>query len=1056
MSLPRISIRRPVSVAMLFLAIVLLGAISFLRLPIDLLPDVAYPKLVVHTSEVGAAPAEVERFLTEPVEQAVSSVPGVQEVESVSRQGLSLVTLRFAWGTDMDFAALGVREKLDAIADVLPEMATRPTVLRMDPRSEPIMALSVAGPDLPSLKELAESVFKRRLEQIDGVAQAAVTGGLEREIQVEIDPRRLEAYRITLTDVTSALSSANASAPGGTIRSGRYRYSLRTLGELQTVDQIGEVAIYPSDAGSQDSTTPATAGLRVRDVATVTDGFRERETIARYNGDESVGLLIFKSAGANTVGVAESVEETLIVLRRQYPSVELEVATSQAGFVSQAIDNVVQNLVQGAFLAFLVLLLFLRDVRYPVAIGLAIPISVIATFSLLDAFGVSLNIMSLGGLALGVGMLVDNSIVVLENTSRHRERGSDAATAAADGAEEVQGAITASTLTTIAVFGPIVYVEGVAGEFFGALSLAVAFSLLASLLVALTLLPTMAARWGYALPERTGLRRRAQQVTGRFFAPVLNAFDRGFARFAARYGRTLAWALDHRSIVMTSSVLLLGVGIAVALALDRRVLPEVDQGEFTAKLVLARGTPLERTAEEARRLEAIFLADTDVQSVFTQVGRRTVVAGIEQEESGLNTATVEVRLNEGASTDEVLARVRPMLGSLPPGVLAIETGDATAIGQMMGGGEADLAVRIRGADADAAFAYAQQVEERLAGTGSMKNVRLGTEIGQPEIRLEIDRARAASYGIDPRTIADAITGYMYGDVATEFVDFDRKIPVVVRLPDNARHSLETLQTLEIQGIPIRELVTMETAFAPAEIRRTGQSRVVAVYADIANGGLEEALSETRAALRELPPVPGLRVEVGGENEEMQRSFRELAFAFSLALLLVYMILAAEFESLLHPFIILLSVPMGLVGAFLALWITGAGLNTMSLIGIIILAGIVDNDAVVKVDFINQMRRRGMPMREAILAAGHARMRPILMTTVTTMLGLLPMAVAVGRGAGLRAPLAVAIFGGLFSATALTLIVIPVVYDLMEEGRERLGALLGHSVGRTPAPEPVAE
>ncbi|HET7274780.1 MAG TPA: efflux RND transporter permease subunit, partial [Longimicrobiaceae bacterium] len=377
MSLPRLSIRRPVSVAMLFLAIVLLGIISFIRLPIDLLPDVAYPKLVVHTGEVGAAPAEVERFLTEPVEQAVSSVPGVQEVESVSRQGLSLVTLRFAWGTDMDFAALGVREKLDAIADVLPEMATRPTVLRMDPRSEPIMALSVAGSDLPALKELAESVFKRRLEQIDGVAQAAVTGGLDREIQVEVDPRRLEAYGLTLTDVTTALAAANASAPGGTIRRGRYRYSLRTLGELQTVEQIGDVAIYPGSAGAQDSITPATAGLRIGDIATVTDGFRERETIARYNGHESVGLLIFKTAGANTVGVAESVEETLTELRRQYPTVELEVATSQAGFVSQAIDNVVQNLVQGAFLAFLVLLLFLRDIRYPVAIGLAIPISVI-------------------------------------------------------------------------------------------------------------------------------------------------------------------------------------------------------------------------------------------------------------------------------------------------------------------------------------------------------------------------------------------------------------------------------------------------------------------------------------------------------------------------------------------------------------------------------------------------------------------------------------------------------------------------------------------------------
>jgi HAE1 family hydrophobic/amphiphilic exporter-1 len=476
MSLPRVAIARPVAVAMFFLGVVFLGVLSFVRLPIDLLPDVAYPRLVVYTTDPGAAPAEVERFITEPVEQAVSTVPGVQGVESVTREGASLVTARFAWGTDMEFAALNVREKLDNIRDQLPELAGRPVVLRTDPRSEPVMALSAAGGrDLPGLKELAELVFKRRLEQIDGVALAQVTGGVEREIHVDVDPRALESLGLTVQDVATALDQANAQAPGGTIRRGRYR------------------SVPLRRAGS----TPDSTGARVLlgDVAAVDDGFKERESLARFNGRESVGLLVYKNADANTVRVAREVEKTLAQLRREYPDVELQVAMSQAGFISAALSNVVQEVILGGLMAFLVLFLFLREARYPVAIALAIPISLIATFAMMHAAGVSLNILSLGGMALGVGMLMDNSIVVLENVFRHRELGLRARLAAAVGAEEVQRAITASTLTTIAVFGPIVYVEGVAGELLGALAMTVAFSLLASILVAVTLLPTRAARW---------------------------------------------------------------------------------------------------------------------------------------------------------------------------------------------------------------------------------------------------------------------------------------------------------------------------------------------------------------------------------------------------------------------------------------------------------------------------------------------------------------------------------------------------------------------------------
>ncbi|MFQ6047280.1 MAG: efflux RND transporter permease subunit, partial [Gemmatimonadales bacterium] len=888
---------------------------------------------------------------------------------------------------------------------------------------------------LAALKDLAEAVFKRRLEQIDGVAEAAVAGGLEREIHVEVDPRALESLGFTVQDVLTALDAANQSAPGGTILRGRYRYALRTLGEFQTVQEIERVPLGKGSASSPGGGDSALANVvTIGDVAQVEDGFRDRETIARYNGIESVGLLLFKESGANTVQVADRVNEVLDQLRAQYPGIELDVAMSQAEFITEAIANVVQALALGAVLAFLVLFLFLRDPRYPVAVALAIPISVVGTFGLLDLADVSLNIMSLGGLALGVGMLVDNSIVVLENTFRHREQGTEGGAAAIKGADEVRGAITASTLTTISVFGPIIYVEGVAGEMFGDLSLAVAFALLVSLIVALTLLPMLAARWV------RGRQGQEESATARL--PLLLRFDSWFNRFAAWYHTLLERALERRARVVGIAVLTLALGISIGWLLDREVLPEVDQGAFTVRVDLPQGTPLERTQELAGEVEQVFLADDAVQAVFSRVGRQEAVAGVEDDESGLSTAVMEVRLRDGEQTEPTLRRLRPALARLPEGALSMETGTATALGRLLGGGEADLAVRVRGDQAHLVWRHARAIEERLREVPSLANVRIESREGQPEVRVEIDRERAAAYGIEPRLVAQTVVRYMRGEIATEFVDFDQKIPVLVRLPERERRALETLSVLRVNGVPLRELVRTREETGPAEIRRLEQSQVVTVFADVAEGGLDGALGAVRGTLEDVSPPRGVRAEIGGANEERDRSFRNLAFAFGLALLLVYMILAAQFESFVHPFTILLSVPLATVGAALALFVAGEGLNTMSLIGLVVLVGIVVNDAIVKVDFINQMRAQGMVLRRAILEAGRVRLRPIIMTTVTTVLGLTPMALGVGRGADLRAPLAVAVIGGLISATALTLIVVPVAYDLIEELRGKLRAAVG--------------
>ena len=1085
---------------MLILAVVLLGSISFTRLPIDLLPEISFPRLIVYTSYPDVAPAEIERLVTEPVEQQAAAVGGVEKVTSVSQDGVSLVTLRFVWGTNMDFAALSLRERLDNINYSLPDGAERPIILRVDPQSEPVMTVSLAGGSgLLNNKQIAERVFRRRLEQLDGVAQASVTGGLDREIHVEYQPPLLEAYEVSAAEVVSAVGVANHSSLGGTILQGRYRYPLRTLGEFQNVEEIRDVVVGRQQLGGGgaaaggDDQDPGFRQIRVRDVATVIDGFADRQEIARYNGAESVGLLVFKESGANTVRVSEQVREVLVLLKEQHPEFTADVAYDQATFIDESISNVVQALVLGGLLAFVVLFFFLRDPRYPVAIALAIPISVIGAFGLMDAFGVSLNIMSLGGLALGVGMLVDNSIIVLENIFRHRQAGLGALEAAARGAEEVQGAITASTLTTIWVFGPIIYVQGVAGELFGALSLAVAFSLLASLAVALTLLPTMAARFGglgadapraaeaptredevaelppeaflarilwrvanwtnrfvralllipfllIKVPVAIGLQlfRFWMEITGKvlsfLFSPFLGIFDRAFNAFARWYHGVLNAALERRAAVLVISAGALGGSVALALTLERDLLPDVDQGAFTVRMELDESTRLESTAEAATRLEAELLQDEQVAAVFSHIGRDVQAMRDDGATAGLHTATLQVRLDERASTEEVVDRVQSAAVDFPPGALTFETGQATALGRLLGGSEADIAVRVIGPDLDRAHDFAQVIRERLSGVTQVRNVRIGSERGRPQFQVLINSESAARYGIASERVASTVQTAMLGARATEFIEFDRKIPVMVRLPENLRHDPATLNDLRVDGVPLGNLATVQETLGPAEIRREEQGRVVTVFADVGSGGLGGAIAAVEESLAGLTPPFNHRVEVGGENEEMRRSFRDLTFAFGLALLLVYMILAAQFESFVHPFTILMAVPLAVIGAVLALAITGAGLNTMSLIGVVILVGIVVNDAIVKVDFINQGMARGLGLRDAILEAGQVRLRPIVMTTVTTVLGLLPMALGIGRGADLRAPMAISVIGGLIVATALTLIVVPVVYAVVEDVR----------------------
>ena len=539
------------------------------------------------------------------------------------------------------------------------------------------------------------------------------------------------------------------------------------------------------------------------------------------------------------------------------------------------------------------------------------------------------------------------------------------------------------------------------------------------------------------------------------FTPVLGIFDRSFNTFARWYHGVLAVALDRRATVLVVSAVALGGVITLALTLERDLLPDVDQGAFTVRIELDESTRLEATAATAETIESHLLQDPQVAAVFSHIGRDVQAMRDEGATAGLHTATLEVRLDDGARTDEVVARVQGIAASLPSGAVSFETGQATALGRLLGGSEADIAVRVIGPNLELADAHAQTLRDRLYEVEQIRNVRIGSERGRPQFQVHIDSEAAARYGISANAVAQTIQTAMLGSRATEFIEFDRKIPVMVRLPEHLRHDVATLSNLRVSGVPLRDLATVEETEGPAEIRREEQGRVVTVFADVASGGLGGAITEIEEAIADLPPPFNHRVEVGGENEEMRRSFRDLAFAFGLALLLVYMILAAQFESFVHPFTILMAVPLALVGAVLALAITGQGLNTMSLIGVVILVGIVVNDAIVKVDFINQGIARGLELRDAILEAGQVRLRPIVMTTITTVLGLLPMGLGIGRGADLRAPMAISVIGGLIVATALTLIVVPVVYAIVEDGRRmwnsRRRATDGAAAALTPQP-----
>ncbi len=1000
-----VAVRRRVAVLMFALAVAAFGVVGYNRLSLDLLPDINYPSLTVQTDFPDTAPAEVENLVTRPIEEAVGVLRGLRTIHSVSRPGISEVTLEFEWDADMDLLSLDVREKLDRL--ILPDEVEDPVVLRFDPSLDPIMRLALSGSgDLTETRQIADRNLKQSLETITGVAAARVKGGLVEEIQINIDQEKLAALGISLDQVRQMVGVSNINLPGGSLQDSESQYLIRTVNEYDTVEEIGDLIIAAGEIAS----------VRLQDVAEVRRGAKEREEITRVNGVETVEIDIFKEGDANIVSTSRKLSEHLAEIPEDLPEGwKLTILFDQSRFIERALSEVRLAALMGGLLAVVVLFAFLRHIRSTLIIATSIPLSILASFVAMYRLDVSLNIMSLGGLTLGIGMLVDNSIVVLESIFRRREKGLPAGAASVEGTAEVGGAVVASTLTTVAVFLPIVFVEGIAGQLFGDMATTVTLSLLASLLVAITLIPMLSA---------IGSGR------GKYFAKGAESSEPGESRgrTLSLYDRLLRGAINRRALTLTSAFLIFAAACAALPLIDTELIPVISEGEFYFEASMPEGTPIEATDRVLSRMEGAVREEEGVERYYTSVGTRLVAGGMSLNTTAEHYGQVNLVMKD-RSDDRVEAalvdRLRNRFHEIPD--LVAKQGRPSYFTL-----KTPVEVIFFGEDLDALRGYASTLEEQLAAVTGLVDIRSSLEEGSPELQVRFDRSRLASLGLDMRGLSETLRDRVQGVVPTRFREEDRQIDIRIRNREVDRSTLDDVRNLVIpgpEGRPIR-LVTVADITAdrgPAEIHRIQQQRAAVLSANLQDRNLGSAVKEIREIIRKTPPPVGVSAELGGQNEEMQVSFASLRFALALAIFLVYLVMAATFESLIHPLIVLFSIPLALVGVVLGLLLTSTEITVIVLIGVVMLVGIVVNNSIVLLVKINQLRRRGIEKREAVVRASRIRFRPILMTTLTTVLGLLPMALALGEGAELRSPLAITVSFGLILSTLLTLVVIPVIY-----------------------------
>lgn len=1105
MNMVAFSVRRRVTVAMVTLTLVLFGLIALSDLKVNLLPDLSYPTLTVRTAYTGAAPSEIENLVTEPIEEALGVVKNVRKVRSISQAGQSDVILEFAWGTDMDFAGLEVRDKLEILQ--LPLEAKKPVLLRFNPSTEPIMRLGLSASsdtateaELKQLRRYADEDLKKRLEPIAGVAAVKAGGGLEDEIQVEIDQQKLAQLNLSISEVIERLRVENVNVSGGRIEDGRQRYLVRTINQFGSVAEIGGLLIKMQDG----------VPIHMADVASVRQSFKEREAIIRINGQEAVELAIYKEGDANTVAVADAVNQALTRIEKNLPhGTKLVKVDDQSVFIRQALDQVRRAALEGGVLAILIIFFFLKDGWSTLIISLSLPVSIIATFFFMGQAGLTLNVMSLGGLALATGMVVDDSIVVLENIAKKREHGMGILESALAGTREVGMAVTASTLTTVAVFFPLVFVEGVAGQLFRDQALTVSIAMVLSLLVAMTLIPMLASlkerdpsrmatptlpavplrasllqalrellRWPWRTRKPLVVRALGWLLTlpvrlllcaallpllllawlvpplvyysSRTFARVGAPLGRGIGRALGRVGdvllapyylaaqgyrRLLPKALNRPLYVLGTAALLFALSVALVPTLGMDLIPQLQQGRFEMTVRLPPGTALNDTDALVQDIQRAHHQNPHVASIYGVSGTGTRLDA-NPTESGENVGRLLIAMKPGSRDREE----QQVTEALRAGMQRHPGADVKFSRPQLFSFATPLEIEISGYELPAIERAAQELAARLAAQDRYVDIKSTVQEGYPEIQIRFDQERAAALGLTTRQIADQVVKKVRGEVATRYSFRDRKIDVLVRADAGDRASVSDIGELIVNPLSERPVTLSSVAEVlstegPSQIHRTDQQRVAIVSAGLRYGDLRSAVAEIERSLRAAPLGAGLGVRIGGQSEELQHSVASLVFALTLAVFLVYLVMASQFESLLHPFVIMFTIPLAMVGAVLALKLTATPLSVVVFIGLILLVGVVVKNAIILIDRINQLRAEGMPKRQAIAQAAESRLRPITMTTLATLLGFLPLAIGTGEGAEVRAPMAITVIGGLSVSTLLTLIVIPVVYDLLDRKSE---------------------
>lgn len=1017
MKLYELSIKKPVAVVMAVCMAVVIGIYSMTMLDTEMMPEISLPIALVYTSYPNVAPSEIENIVTKPMENAVSSVSGVDTIMSQSSEGTSIVMIQFNSGTDIDDAVVDLRDKVEMYKSMLPDDCEDPMIMKMDMNSMPVamFSFSIKGYDLTQTKKYVEDDLQKKLESVDGVASVSVSGGNEREIQIVMDTNKMFGHNMSISQLVSAIATENNNVPGGSVTGMGKKLSIRTVGKFESLDDIKNIPI----------TTPNGQTVFLRDVAEVIDGTTEDSTYARLNGTDSLSVSIQKQSDANTVDVVKGVTKILDDLKASNPDVDYNMTMEQASYIEDSISSVAENAITGGILAIVILFLFLGSFRSSLVIGISMPVAIFTTFIGMYFSGMSLNVVSLGGLALGVGMLVDCSVVVLENIYRQRKELGEAPDAAGiKGTAEVSGAVIAGVVTTCIVYVPLLFVKNMMAEMFNQLAFAIIFSQISSLLVTFLLVPMLSSRI-----ENLESHNKFKDI---FILP----FEKFLKWLYAFYEKCLRFSLSHRKTIVGVTMGLFVASLIAVAALGMELMPSSDEGSLTISVELPQGSQLDTTDKMTQKIENIVKENEYVQTIFSSVGGGSTFSSGSANSSTLTVTLVDKDERGKKTTQDVVELLRQDLSEITGAEISIEVSDSTGMSSLTSGG---VTFTLSGDDFDTLENYANSAVEILKNIDGTREVTTSLSETKPEARIYIDRQKAAKYGLTTSSAASLVNTAMSGQVASKYTENGKEYDIRVMLPENETETYENLKALKIksgtgQWITLADIADLTIEQGYTTIVRSDQKRIVNVTAQIYGTDIATVTNEFNEAFADVQAPEGCTYEAGGTYETMMEAMVDLVVAILLGILLMYMVMAAQFGSYIEPLLVLFSVPLAVIGVVIALIIDGNPLNVISVIGMLMLSGMIVNNAIVLIEFINDLKREGeiLDRTELIVKAGITRMRPVLMTTLTSVLGFLPMVLSGADGSEMMRPLAIVLLGGLSIGTVLTLIFIPTIYTISDD------------------------